>query len=143
MGAVPIRRMLRWLLIGLTLLVLAPLAIIQLLLLAPGPREFVKRQIVTALGPVLGGGRLEIDELEALSLLHVRVRGARMLGKQGERLASLDRVDALLNPLTLVRKRLTITSLSVSRPFVDFGAPFDEGGGLLEQIGRASCRERV
>jgi autotransporter translocation and assembly factor TamB len=136
-----IGRALRWLPIGLVLLVLTPLVVVQLLLLAPRPRDWAKQQILTAVRPAFGEGRLEIDDLEALSLVHVRLRGARVLGKHGERLASIDRVDALINPLTLWRQRLTITSLRATRPFVDFGAPWNEGGGFLELFQSAEAPE--
>lgn len=122
-------RVARTILIGLVLLVTVPLVLVHAALLLPPVRDFVRDKASAAASDALKA-KVQIARLDGLSIFHLRARGIRVLSPAGQPLASLERIALDLNPLTLIGQRLTIRNLELDRPFVDLGAPADEGGGL-------------
>ncbi|HEX7480390.1 MAG TPA: translocation/assembly module TamB domain-containing protein [Polyangiales bacterium] len=114
------------------LIVGLPLALVLALALAPrapAVRGMLRERVAPVIGNALHA-RVTIAEIEALSLSYLSLKGVRILDLHGHELASAQQLSAHFRLWDLLRGRVLITSALVEQPFVDLGAPLDEGGGL-------------
>jgi hypothetical protein len=123
-------RVVRLVLTGLLLLIAVPLALVHLALLTAPGREWVRAK-VERLADDAVPGELRIGQLNALSLVHVRISQIELRDLQHKKVASVGDISLDFNPLALALMRLDILSLKIQQPYADLGDPQGEGGGLL------------
>ena len=130
-----VRRVLVRVILGLLLFVAAALAAADAALQVPSVRAWIAQRAEQAARSALGAP-VEIDAIESMSLLSARLRGVRVLGRDGHALASTEHAYVRVDPFALLTGRLHVSRLDLERPQVELGAPDGHHGGLLALLRR-------